>query len=286
MSAGPNPPNPAQDVSGGVQAAQTTATDVNQPIATQNQAGSNYNEADPYGSLTYQQIGTGPGGVPLYGSNVSLSAPQQGLLNTLQGTQQTAGTQASNLLSGANYGASGPTTTIGNLTSGLTGQNMQAYLAASDPFFQLQSNQLDTQLRNQGLTPGTPAYDNAMMQLQTNQGYSVEGAAASFEPQAFSQATTEYQLPEQMALQLGSFGAPANPTSTLEGGAALNEQTPNTTGDISAVAQAQQAQYQAQQNQYNAMINGLMGIGSAIIAPGFSSGGSGGGSGGGGGAIA
>jgi hypothetical protein len=262
MSLGqPNPPNPAQDVSGGVQAAQTTATDVNQPIATSNQAGSNYNEADPYGSLTYQQIGTGPGGVPLYGSNVALSAPQQGLLNTLQTTQGTAGSDASQLLMDAGYGAGNPTTTIGNLASGLTGQNMSAYLASADPFFATQTSQLDTQLRNQGLTPGTPAYDNAMRSLTTNQGYSVYGAAASFEPQAFSQATTEYQLPEQMAESLGSFGAPANPTSTLEGGAALNEQTPNTTGDISAVAQAQQAQYQAQQNQYSTMVANLMGVG-------------------------
>ena len=267
MSLGqPSPPNPSQDVAGGIQAAQSTATNVNQPIATQNQAGSNYNESDPYGSLTYQQIGTGPGGVPLYGSNVALSSAQQGLLNTLQGTQQSAGTQASNLLSGANYGASNPTTTIGNLSSGLTGQNMQAYLASADPFFATQTSQLDTQLRNQGLTPGTPAYDNAMRSLTTNQGYSVYGAASSFAPQAYQQATTEYTLPATLAESLGQFGAPANPTSTLEGGAALNEQTPNTTGDISSVAQAQQAQYQAQQNQYNAMINGLMGIGSAVVA--------------------
>ena len=265
MSLGqPNPPNPSQDVAGGIQAAQSTATNVNQPIATQNQAGSNDNQSDPYGSLTYQQIGTGPGGVPLYGSNVSLSSAQQGLLNTLQGTQQSAGTQASNLLSGANYGASNPTTTIGNLSSGLTGQNMQAYLASADPFFTTQTQQLDTTLRNQGLAPGQPAYDNAMRQLTTNQGYSVYGAAASFEPQAFQQATTEYTLPATMAESLGQFGAPANPTSQFETGSALNEQTPNTTGDISSVAQAQQAQYQAQQAQYNSMIQNLMGGATAL----------------------
>lgn len=267
MSLGePNPPDPAQGAAAGVKTAQQTLSDVNIPAAVSGQAGSNYNESSPYGSLTYQQIGTGPGGVPLYGTNVSYTPTQQNLLNTLQGTQQIAGNDASNLLSEAGYGMGSPESVIGNLTSGFTGQNMAAYLASADPFFATQTQQLDTQLRNQGLVPGTPAYDNAMRQLTTNQGYSVYGAAASFEPQAFNQATTEYTLPETMAESLGQFGAPSSPTSNLEGGAGLNVQTPNTTGDIQNMVTAQQNQYAAQQNQYNAMINGLMGIGSAIIA--------------------
>ena len=54
------------------------------------------------------------------------------------------------------------------------------------------------------------------------------GRLPTFEPQAFKQATTEYQLPEQMAESLASFGAPANPTQQFEGGAGLNIETPNT----------------------------------------------------------
>jgi|SRR5580700_5763945 hypothetical protein len=267
MSLGqPSPPNPQNAIGQGIQSAGQTAQDINQPIATENQAGSNYNQYDPYGSLTYSQTGTGPGGVPIYSSSVNLSQAQQGLLNTLQGTQQSAGTQASNLLGGANYGGASPTDVIGNLSSGLTGQNMQAYLASADPFFATQSSQLDTQLRNQGLQPGQPAYDNAMRSLDTNQGYSVYGAAASFEPQAFQQATTEYQLPEQMALQLGQFGAPANPTSQFETGSGLNIQTPNTSQDISSMVSANQNQYTAQQNQYNAMIQGLMSVTGGLLA--------------------
>ena len=267
MSLGqPSPPSAAEAEGNAINTASTTATGINQPIAVANQAGSNYNQSDPYGSLSYGQTGTGPGGVPIYSSSVNLSPEQQNLLNTLQGTQGTAGTSANNLISGANYGSASPTDVIGNLTSGLTGQNLSAYLSSADPFFATQTSQLDTQLRNQGLQPGNPAYDNAMRSLTTNQGYSVYGAAASFEPQAFSQATTEYGLPAQLGTELAQFGAPANPVSELEGGSALNIQTPNTTGDLSADVTADQNQYTAQQNQYNAMISGLMNIAGGIVA--------------------
>jgi hypothetical protein len=259
----PTPPSPAQANSNALDLASQTATSINTPIAQENQAGSNYNQYDPYGSLTYQQTGTGPGGTPIYSSSVNLSPTQQNLLNTLQGTQTTAGTQASNLLSGANYGAESPTTAIGDLSSGLTQQNTQQYLAAEQPFFTTQTQQLDTQLRNQGLAPGQPAYDNAMRSLNVNQGLTTAGATAAFEPTAFSQATQEYELPAALSTQLAGFAAPANPTSQLEGGSALNIQTPNTTGDVSAEVTAAQNQYQDQQNQYNAMISGLMGVGNA-----------------------
>ena len=266
MSLGqPSPPSPQTDIAQGLQLGTDTLNNINTPAAVESQAGSNYNQFDPYGSVKYSQTGTGPGGVPIYSSNTSLSPTQQGLLNTLQGTQQTAGTQAGNLVSGANYGAESPTAAIGNLTSGLTGQNVNAYLQSADPFFSLQSSQLDTQLRNQGLTPGNPAYDNAMMQLQTNQGYSVYGAAASFEPQAFTQATTEYELPEQLGTQLAQFGAPANPLTEAQSGSALNIQTPNTSSDVSSLVGANNVQYQAQQNQYNAMVSGLMSIGTGLV---------------------
>ena len=181
MSLGqPKPPSTQQVAGQFIDLAGQQAYDINAPTAQMNQAGSNYNQYDPYGSLTYQQTGTGPGGTPIYLSSVNLSPAQQTFLNQLQGTQTTAGQQAGSLLAGANYGSQLPTQAIGDLTSGLTGQNMSAYLAASDLFFQTQTSQLDAQLCNQGLVPGSPAYDNAMRSNTTNQGYAVEGAAANF----------------------------------------------------------------------------------------------------------
>jgi len=263
MSLGqPSPPNPAQIAQNAEQVGQQQAT-LNTGIAQQNQAGSNYNQYDPYGSLTYSQTGTGPGGTPIYSSNVSLSPTQQNLLNLLQGTQTTAGGQAGNLLTGANYGAESPTSAIGDLSSGLTAQNTQEYLAAEQPFFTTQTQQLQTQLENEGLGPTDPAYQVAMRQNNVNQGLTTAGATAAFEPTAFNQATTEYELPANLSTQLASFAAPANPTTQLEGGSALNIQTPNTAADLSAETTAAENQYTAQQAQYNAMLSGLMGLGSA-----------------------
>ena len=62
----------------------------------------------------------------------------------------------------------------------------------------------------------------------------------------------------------------------LAGGCAKHEmvkqEEPIAPAATVAPAQAQQAQYTAQQNQYNAMINGLMGIGSAMVAAPFTGG--------------
>lgn len=261
----PTPPSTQQIAGQSTALAGQQLQDINTPAAIESQAGSNYNQTGPTGSLTYGQIGTGPGGVPIYGTTTALSGPQQGLLNTLQGTQQTAGSQAGNLLTGANYGAAQPSDVIGNLTSGLTQQNTNEYLQAEQPFFTTQTQQLDTQLRNQGLAPGQPAYDNAMRSLNVNQGLTTAGATAAFEPTAFSQATQEYELPAALSTQLAGFGAPANPLTELQGGSALNIQTPNASADLSALTTGAQNQYQDQQNQYNAMISGLMGAGNAAL---------------------
>jgi hypothetical protein len=263
MSLGqPAPPSPGAINANATQADASQAA-LNTGIATQNQAGSNYNQTDPYGSLSYSQTGTGPNGTPLYTSSVNLSQPQQNLLNLLQGSQTTAGGQAGNLLTGANYGSTAPSTAIGDLTSGLTNQNTQEYLQAEQPFFTTQTDQLNTQLANEGLGPTDPAYQVAMRQLQTNQGLTTAGATAAFEPTAFNQATTEFTLPEALATSLGTYGAPANPTSQFQGGSALNIQTPNEAANLSAETTAAQNQYTAQQNQYNALVSGLMGVGNA-----------------------
>ena len=272
MSLGqPSPPNVANTNAESTAVAGQQLQQINTPAAEENQAGSNYNWSGPTSSVTYGQTGTGPGGVPIYGVTTQYTPEQQQLLNTLQSTQQSGGTQAGQLLGGANYGAAQPSDVIGNMTSGLVGQNMQSYLAASDPFFATQTSQLDTQLRNQGLAPGDPAYDNAMRSNTTNQGYAVEGAAANFEPQAFAQSNTEYTLPATLSESLAGFGAPAAPGQGQTGGAALGIQTPNSSADLAADTTGAENQYTAQQAQYNAMISGLLGgaQGAANAIPGL-----------------
>jgi hypothetical protein len=250
--------------------------------AVEGQAGSNYNQSNPYGSTSYTQTGTGPGGVPIYSANVSLSPAQQQLLNTLQGTQQTAGTQAGNLLAGANYGSQTPQQAIGTETSGITGQLTQQELAYQQPQFSQQTSQLDTQLRNEGMQPGEPGYDQAMTQLMNQQDLSTQNFIAQTQPQIMSEATTEYGLPASMATTLAGFAAPQSAISQNVQGAQETVQPTNLIGATTAQQsdidtnynteqqaysqynQAQLADYQAQLAQQNAMMQGIFGTASAV----------------------
>ncbi len=144
---------------------------------------------------------------------------------------------------------------------------MNTWLGSQVPFFNTQTDQLHTQLVNEGLQPGNPAYDIAMRQLQTNQGLGVAGAASQFEPAAFSQASQLYGMPMNVGQQLAQWGSPISPTGQF------TNQTPALQpGSVSALAgpmtTAYQNQYAAQQGQYAANQNamsGLFGMGGNIL---------------------
>jgi hypothetical protein len=260
----PSIPDPSQGIALGSQVAQQQQG-YNTQAGVQSQAGSMVNQVNPYGSLNYQQTGTGPNGTPLYTATEQLSPQQQNLFNLLQGTQATAGSGASNLLSGANYGSTSPTQAIGDMTSGLTGQILGQETNYLNPFFKTSRDQLDTQLRNQGLQPGEPGYDNAMRGLDTSQGLTVSNFLASAEPQAFSQASNLYQMPATMAESLANFGAPGSVNSNLTQTPGLNVQPANLTGATANETQALNSQYQSQLAQYGNMMSGLFGIPTAVL---------------------
>lgn len=236
---------------------------LNTKSGQQSQVGSMTNQVTPTGSLSYSQTGTSSDGTPLYTATTKLSDPQQQLLNLLQGTQKTAGTQAGQILSGANYGSVDPGTAIGNATSGLVGGAMQKQLEYLNPYFTQQTSQLDTQLRNQGFAPGQPGYDNAMRAVQNNQGNTVTGFLSQIEPQMYSQAVNTYGLPMQMAGTLAGLGAPSNPT--FQNTPQLNIQPANLIGATANAQQAAEASYQDQLKQSQAMMSGLFGIPTALL---------------------
>lgn len=240
-------------------------TAANTTAGTESQQGSLINQFNPYGSQTYTQTGTGANGIPIYSSNISLSPQQQQLFNTLQSTQQAAGTAGNNLLTGANYGGTDPTTAIGDMASGRVNQRLQAYQASIQPTLDTQTSQLDAQMRNQGLAPGNPAYDNAMRTLRTNQAQNTQGFLASAEPQAYNEAQSLYQMPLSMAQQLASMGAPTQPNADFTQNPGLNIQPANITGAAANQSQAQMAAYNAQNQAYQSTLSGLFGIPTAVL---------------------
>ncbi len=264
MGSAPTPPSPGQGISSGTQVA-NAQQGFNTQAGTSSQAGSMVNQNNAYGSLGYTQTGVGPNGTPIYTANTSLSPVQQQLFDQFMGTKGTAGGQAGSLLAGANYGSQSPTQAIGNMASGLEGQMMSAYQAGNDPMQLTARQQMDTQLKNQGLQPGEPGYDNAMRGMVTSQTQANDVANANYANTAFGQASSLYGMPMQMAESLGMFGAPTTPNASFVNAPGLNIQPANLTGAVANQNQMLQDQYKNQMSQYSGMMNGLFGIGADAL---------------------
>ena len=216
----------------------------------------------PEGTTRYVQTGVDSNGVPTYTAHNVLTPQQQQLLNYYQGNQQQAASGANALLASANYGGVPVSQAIGGFTSGLTGDMMNRWQKSVQPFFTTQQDQLDTKLRNQGTQPGSPEYDIAMRELQTNQSNAALGASTTFEPQAFAQGEAVYTMPWNLASSMGQFGAPTSPQLTA-GSNVPQMQPGNVPATLQAATGTAMAPYQAAYQQYGNMMSGLFGLGSA-----------------------
>ncbi len=246
---------PAPTPAGQVIGEQTTA---NTGAGTSSQAGSMVNQNNVLGGLNYAVTGVGPNGVPTYTATTTLSPEEQKLYNQFTGTRNTAGADAAALLSGAKYGDRQPGDVIGDATSGNTNALMQKYSSYYQPLQKTAREQLDTQLKSQGLSPGTPAYDNAMRSLDENQNMANSLAAANYEQQAYGQAANNYTLPAQMATQLAAFGAPQSPNSQFVNAPGLDIKPANVVGAYANQDQANMDAYKANLASNSAMYSALM----------------------------
>ena len=119
-------------------------------------AANRVNQITPYGSLNYQQSGTDQFGNPIYSATQSIAPELQGTFgNIVQNVSQTTGQQFN------------PTLPSVGINPGEEYSN--AVLRRLQPIQERQSKQLDTQLANQGIMPGSEAYDIAKQQLAQNQ---------------------------------------------------------------------------------------------------------------------
>lgn len=262
MGGAPSPP-PVADP-GGVAAGQAAS---NLALGESAQAGSQVNQITPTGSLTYYQTGVGPNGVPTYSAVQQLTPQQQELLNLQQIGMGEAGGAGANML----FNTFGRYSTPPNLTD-MAGGETQKLLGQEtsylQPYFTNQTQQMDTQLRNQGIMPGTPAYEQQMRQVSDQQNRAVTDFLTQAEPQAFSQVTQQYALPLQIAQFLMGQNIPGN-VGAPQTGQAPNYQPPDVIGSVGNAQQAQMAAYKAQMDQQAAMIQALGKIGSAGVTAGF-----------------
>src|SRR6185437_13890360 len=115
-------------------------------------------QLNPNGTSTWQQIGVNADGTPRFQQTVSLSAPEQAIYNTNEGTKQNLaniGQQQSAKIGDLLSTPFSVDQSIADKLDSLAKSRLDPQWAAND------SKQAAT-LANQGITPGSEAYDNAM----------------------------------------------------------------------------------------------------------------------------
>jgi hypothetical protein len=260
------------------------------------------NQVTPFGSLTYNQTGTqsfGPGGewkVPTFSVTQTMSPTEQAKYGAWNNLFQQSAQRAQN------QGAA-PTLDLSNLYNLPTSQDQlrsdayNALTARSTSDLNLASTQKETQLANQGIYAGTPAFDREMDQFnrarvdastqatinagtiaQQNleQALGVRQQQVGERMDAYNAAMAGYQLPWQQLFGLGQSSGVTQPTyaqpnytpiqpvdlaSNVYAGYNAMANTYNT-GYQMAAQQAMEQQRQAQAGSQE-MLGGLFGLGSA-----------------------
>lgn len=230
----PSPPDPY--------ASSQTQLGFNQKAATQQQQTNMINQQTPFGSLNYQADPNAPGG---YQANLSLTPAQQQLLEQRQGAQSALGGAAQGLAGNvANMYSQPPNIDPSALTNKMMGWGQQ-YM---QPIFNMQQSNLNAQLQNQGITPGSEAWNNAQNLQSRNVNNAYQNLFMQSEPMAFNQAVQQYQLPGQEAAYLLNASQPQQPNLVNTPQAQM--QAPN-------YQQAAQNQFLGQQQQYQNLMGGL-----------------------------
>jgi hypothetical protein len=193
-----------------------------------------------------------------YTLTTNLSAPEQQLFNTTTGTQAITGQTARNLAGNVAgmYSTPFDPQAASKSTTDLLNQWTGNYLS---PIFQQQQSNTDAALRNQGLAPGSEAYNNAQNLLARNQGAVTNQYLAGNQQQAFNQAVQAYGIPMQTIGSLFGMSTPQGPTM-------LN--TPTAQIQPANYMGAAEQNYQQQSQNYQNLWNniGKLGVGAASLA--------------------
>lgn len=285
MSFGSAPSAPAP-VDPNVQAQAQTAA--NKDTGLFNFALNNPNTYTPYGSQTYTYNGTDANGNPTYDQNLTFSPTQQALYDQSTANQTQQGQIAATALQGVNQQFNTPydlNSAVGGMTASqadLTGdynnqyknlyQQQTAYL---DPQYQNQQNQLNASLANQGILPGSAAYNNAQEEQGRNQTFAYQQAADQAQAGAGAEQTRLANLGLQNQAQAAQlytqqYQQPLNLYNSLETGtqASLpqfsatstnNQAAPNVMGAYANNYQGQLNAYNSQVGSSNSSLGGILG---------------------------
>lgn len=208
------------------------------------------NQSGPWGSVSYNQTGTTANGNPIWSQQTTLSPSQQRIFDQSQSAQgnlaQLANTQSQQVQQ--------------QLANPFQFNNQDAAdwaydLGASrlDPRMERQRASIATQLANQGVAPGSAAWEAAMNQQSQGENDAYNQLMLQGRSQAFNEALTTYNNPLNTMSALLSGAQVQNPGQ-------MGAPTPQTgVGGVDYTGLVNQ-QYQGQVQQHQGMMGGLGGL--------------------------
>jgi len=240
-------------------------------------AANRVNQQTPFGGLSYSQTGTDAYGNPTYTATQTMSPEQQGLYKQQTGLQSgvlnTAQSGLGNVLNSVMQGG------VDQSKLAQTGINpgetySDAIMRRLAPQMKMESGQFDAQMSNQGIAPGTEAYQNAKRQFDQAQNDKLTSAVVggmqtglAANQQGFNQAQSNLNMPINMLNSLRTGNNLTNPNYVNATNMA------NVPGvDYMGAGQNQYNAQLAQTNANNAASGGFFGglmnlAGSAMGAP-------------------
>lgn len=216
------------------------------------------NQVTPQGTLTWETIGTNPDGTPIRRQTQAYSPEQQKLYD-----QQTALSGQLNQLAtdqtGRLSGLLGKPVDLSNEAT--EGRLMELGRMRLDPVMQQRRSSMETRLANQGVMPGSAAYDRAMQSLGQQENDAYNQLLLTGRQQSASEALQERNQPINEITALMSGGQVSGPTWSNTGQTGIN--APDYMGAVQNKYNADMAGYNAQIQSNNAMMGGLFGLGAA-----------------------
>jgi hypothetical protein len=240
------PPDPT------VTAAAQTAS--NKATATTQAELNDVNQVGPTGTSSYQQTGTAADGTPTFTQTTALSAPEQQIFNTGQTAEQNIANAGESLSSNAAAQLGAPF----NVDNSISQKIDQIGEQTLDPQWAANTSAENATLANEGVTPGSEAYNNAMVSFNSakNNAYNQLFLQGDAQAESESLANQNETLNQLSALESGSqVNTPsfqAVPQETVAG------------TDVAGITQNayldenQQAQQSVAAN--NSMMGGLFGL--------------------------
>lgn len=247
--------------------------EIQKDINRETLAANRVNQITPYGNLNYAQTGTDQYGNPTFTATQELSPEQQNILSAGQNVTQGALGSAGNILTNYANQLSNPTVDQSKLAQ--TGINpgevySDAIMRRLQPQIQQERASFQNQMVNQGISPGSEAYENARRGFDQAQNDKMTSAIVGgmqtglqANQQGFNQAQTNLQNPLNFMNALRTGSTVQNP-SYVNPAQQANYSAPDLMGAGQAGFNAQMGQYNAAQQGNANFMGGLMGLGGAI----------------------